>query len=215
MAKPSVLDGRAAGAVHLVGGRLCLDFVNSVGARRVSPSGKMTIRDEKLGDYLDLLAWARNARVLTASGAERLARKSTRREKESTTVFRRAAKLREALYYIFSAVVLGNKPQRFHLRVLNEELRMARAEEGLVFQKANFAWQWHAADSSLDRVVWAVVRSAAELLTQGDLTRLRQCGGDDCGWIFEDTSRNRSRRWCEMRDCGNVAKVRRFRQRQP
>src|SRR5437773_10895129 len=104
MEKSSVLDGRSAGAVHLVGGRLCLDFVNSVGARRVSPSGKMTIRAEKLGDYLDLLAWARNAEVLTASGAERLARKSTRREKESTTVFRRAARLRDALDYMFSAV---------------------------------------------------------------------------------------------------------------
>src|SRR6266498_3623239 len=56
-ALPSILDGRAAGGVHLVGGRLCLDFVNSVGARRVSPSGEMTIRDEKLRDYLDLLAW--------------------------------------------------------------------------------------------------------------------------------------------------------------
>src|SRR5438046_1847406 len=187
MTKPSVLDGRAAGAVHLVGGRLCLDFVNSVGARRVSPSGEMTIRDEKLRDYLDLLAWARNAGILAAGGAQRLASKSARREKEATTVFRRAAKLREALYCIFTAIVLGKKAERLHLRVLNQELRRARVEERLVFQKAHFAWQWHAAGSSLDRVVWEIARSAAELLTQSDLSRLRQCGGDDCGWFFEDT----------------------------
>ena len=56
MARPLRLDGRSASTLNLIGGRLCLDFVNSVGARRFSSSHKMTIRDEKLNDYLDLLA---------------------------------------------------------------------------------------------------------------------------------------------------------------
>jgi predicted RNA-binding Zn ribbon-like protein len=101
-----------------------------------------------------------------------------------------------------------------HLGMLNEELRLAREAEHLVFQKPHFAWYWSASNSSLDRVVASVARSAAELLTQNDPTRLHRCAGDDCGWIFEDISRNRGRRWCDMRDCGNVAKVRRFRRRQ-
>jgi predicted RNA-binding Zn ribbon-like protein len=210
----SLLAGRPAGAVNLVGGRLCLDFVNSVGARRISTSGEVTIRDEKLRDYLDLLAWARHAGAFTDGESKSLEREYTGRVNEARAIFRRAFHLRESLYRIFSGIALKRNTEQLHLRVLNEELRFARAAEHLVAQTDNFAWQWHAHDPSLDRVIWSVTRSAADLLTQGDLTRLRQCEGDDCGWIFEDTSRNRSRRWCEMRDCGNIAKVRRFRTRQ-
>jgi len=210
----AILDARPAARVKLVGGRLCLDFVNSLGARRISNSGELTIRDEKLGDYLDLLAWARHAGALGHADAKRLATEYMSRQNEATAIFRRALHLREALYDIFKTIVLKKKADPLHLGVLNQELRLARAAEHLVAFKDNFAWQWEAADLSLDRPIWPVARSAAELLTQGDLTRLRQCEGDDCGWIFEDTSRNRGRRWCDMRDCGNVAKVRRFRRRQ-
>lgn len=211
---PTLLEGRPAGAVNLVAGRLCLDFVNSVGARRISTSGEVTIRDEKLSNYLDLLAWARHTGAFTGNESNGLARKYTSSVDEAAAIFDRAFRLRESLYRIFMAILSKKNAERSHLHVLNEELRLARAAERLVAQKGNFAWQWHEHDLSLERVVWCVTRSAAELLTHGDLTRLRQCDGDDCGWIFEDTSRNRSRRWCEMRDCGNVAKVRRFRTRQ-
>jgi len=61
--------------------------------------------------------------------------------------------------------------------------------------------------------LWPLSRSAAELLTSADLAFIRECQGEDCGWLFLDTSRNRTRRWCDMRDCGNLAKVRRFRRR--
>jgi predicted RNA-binding Zn ribbon-like protein len=209
-----LLRKRPAAAVNLVGGHLCLDFVNSVGARRTGSSGEMTIRDEKLTDYVDLLAWGQHAKVLTHSQAQTLVRESGRCKKEAAAVFRRAIRLREALYYTFRAILLRREPERLHLRMLNEELRLARETEQLVFQKPHFAWHWSASKSSLDRVVASVARSAAELLTQADLTRLHKCAGDDCGWIFEDTSRNRGRRWCDMRDCGNVAKVRQFRMRQ-
>jgi predicted RNA-binding Zn ribbon-like protein len=212
MAAFSLPCERPAAAVNLVGGRLCLDFINSVGARRTARSGEMVIRDEKLTDYLDLLVWARHAGALTSGHARMLTRRQS--EKEATLAFRRAIRLREALYRIFRAILLRKEPERLHLRVLNEELRFVRETEHLVFRKSHFTWYWQPSDSSLDTVVRSVAQSAAELLTQGDLTRLHQCEGDDCGWIFEDTSRNRSRRWCEMRDCGNVAKVRRFRRRQ-
>jgi len=104
---------------------------------------------------------------------------------EAAAIFHRAFRLRESLYRIFRAILLKKNAERLHLHVLNEELRLARAAERLVAQKDNFAWRWHAHDLSLDRVVWSVTRSAAELLTQGDLTRLRQCQGDDCGWILK------------------------------
>ena len=65
----------------------------------------------------------------------------------------------------------------------------------------------------LDAVLWHVARSAAELLTSGDLGRVRGCASEECGWVFLDTTRNRSRRWCDMKECGNREKARRFYQR--
>ena len=58
-----------------------------------------------------------------------------------------------------------------------------------------------------------VASSAAELLTSAALEDTRECDSEGCGWLFLDTSRSRRRRWCDMRDCGNLAKVRRFRER--
>ena len=51
----------------------------------------------------------------------------------------------------------------------------------------------------------------ADLLTDGPLTTIRVCEGRSCGWLFLDTSRNRTRRWCDMKICGNRAKARRYR----
>jgi len=84
--------------------------------------------------------------------------------------------------------------------------RCSRTEKG-------FKWEWIGREASLDRMLWSIAHSGAEFLIKGDLSRLRECGGEECGWLFEDTSRNRSRQWCHMQDCGNLAKVRRFRTR--
>jgi predicted RNA-binding Zn ribbon-like protein len=109
----------------------------------------------------------------------------------------------------------GATPQPQHLEVLNRELAAARAAERLAWRGRTAVWRRDSAHPALDRIVGEVAQSAADLLTHGDLARLRLCGGDDCGWLFEDTSRSGTRRWCDMRDCGNVAKVRRFRARRP
>jgi predicted RNA-binding Zn ribbon-like protein len=63
-------------------------------------------------------------------------------------------------------------------------------------------------------MLWPVLRSAAELLTSDRMDRVRLCSAEDCDWLFLDSSRNRSRRWCDMAVCGNRSKVRRFRQTQ-
>jgi predicted RNA-binding Zn ribbon-like protein len=207
------LEGRRAGSVELIGGRLCLDFINSVGARRWS-GGEMSIRDEKLHDYLDLLAWAAHAGALTQSEAEGLARESHHRQKEAEAVFRRAIQLREGVYQIFRALLLHKRPKSEDLALLNQELQQARASENLKPAHGGFGFQSEAPASELQKVLWPIALSAADLLTQGDLSRLHQCEGDDCGWLFEDITRNRSRHWCNTRDCGNVARVRAFRSRQ-
>jgi predicted RNA-binding Zn ribbon-like protein len=78
---------------------------------------------------------------------------------------------------------------------------------------AAFHWAWDESDD-LAAPLWPVLRSAAQVLTGDDLTRVRECDSDSCRWLFLDCSRNRSRRWCDMQVCGNRAKARRHYRRQ-
>lgn len=205
--------------VKFIAGRPCLDFVNTVGGRisaRSNPRGRdyadMVLRD-KLSSYQDLLEWSRLAGLLTSREARRIALHAARRPGQSATVLRRAIEVREALYRIFKAVLKRRKPEARDWRILARELKAARAREQLLPSGRGFAWSWENPTDALDSILWRLARSAADLLTSPDLARLRQCGGEECGWLFLDTSRNRKRRWCDMRDCGNRAKVRRFRSR--
>jgi len=73
---------------------------------------------------------------------------------------------------------------------------------------AGFSGSWPAADY-LDRPLWPVARAAADLLQSEQLERVGECADDrGCGYLFLDTSRNHSRRWCSMESCGNRAKAR-------
>jgi predicted RNA-binding Zn ribbon-like protein len=213
------LSERPAGRAKLIGGRLCLDFVNSVGGRMIEPSAKKKIADgvivqeDKLSEYADLVAWSLHAGVVTEAEAARLLRESKQREKDAASVFARALALREAIWRICRAVVNQTPPRQSDLDLLNQELAIAHGRVRLAAGEKNFVWEWTDTKNSLDRMLWLVADSAAEYLTTGDLSRLRECGGENCGWLFDDTSRNRSRQWCDMQDCGNLAKIRRFRSR--
>jgi predicted RNA-binding Zn ribbon-like protein len=199
----------SAAEMRLVGGRLCLDFVNTVGGRNndSSPLG------DKLDAYSDLVAWGRHSGIVTASEAARLMKESKQKAAAANTVLRRAIALREALHRIFKAAMTERAPRSTDLETLNDELLKARKNERLISTDEGFRWEWIDGETALDRTLWPVTQSAAEFLSAGDFSRLRECGGEQCGWLFEDTSRNRSRQWCHMQDCGNRAKVRRFRTR--
>ena len=74
-------------------------------------------------------------------------------------------------------------------------------------------WSWREIGDSLDSPLWPVVWSAAVLLVSEEAGRIRMCGGQDCGWMYVDRSRNGLRRWCRMETCGTQAKSRRRRER--
>ena len=199
----------SAAEMKLVGGRLCLDFVNTVDGRRNDSS----LLGDKLKDYSDLVAWSQHSGIITAAESARLIRESKQKPAAANTVLHRAVALREALQHIFKAMVMKSAPQSIDIETVNDELLKARKNERLASTKGGFQWKWIDSETALDRMLWSIAQSAAEFLMTGDLSRLRECGGEACGWLFEDTSRNRSRQWCTMEDCGNVAKVRRFRTR--
>jgi len=128
-------------------------------------------------------------------------------------VFRDLIELREALYRIFQSILVARRPRSGDLAVLNRAVQSARGVRQVVMGRNTTEWRWSEAEASFDTLKWLVAESAVEFLTAADLSRLSRCGGDDCGWLFEDISRNHSREWCDTRDCGDRARVRRFRDR--
>ena len=205
--------------MKFIGGCVCLDFVNTVGGR-ISKGGRKGARDyadtvvrDKIPGYDDLMTWAQLAGVLAQPETRGLARRAAAQPKKAAAVLARATALREALYRIFKSVVESWPARAADVEALRRELKIARSHERLTPSPGAFVWNWVDQQEALDRVLWPVAKSAAELLTSRDLARVRQCGGDECGWMFLDTSRNRSRQWCDMKDCGNRSKVRRFRER--
>ena len=204
----------------LVGGELSLDFVNTVGGwgSRLPKGGARDYRDvvmrDKLHDYGVLVAWGNHTGLLTDKEAKSLVRLAEQQPEAAAAVRERAVRLRSAVYRLFRGAVNNWPPPAADVEALNEELAIARSHQRLIHTADGYRLAWEDCRAALDGMLWPLAQSAAALLTSADLSRIKQCGSDECGWLFYDTSRNRSRHWCDMKDCGNIAKVRRFRQRQ-
>ena len=64
-----------------------------------------------------------------------------------------------------------------------------------------------------DRIAAHLAMGLAELLVAGESRRLRTCASPTCREVFLDESRNRSRRYCDIRTCGNRLHVAAYRAR--
>jgi predicted RNA-binding Zn ribbon-like protein len=190
--------------LKLESGWLCLDFANTA---EWHLSEHPT---ERLTSYADLIAWARAISLLPDRAAQQLLRTADQHPTEAARVLDRAVALREAIYHIFVAVAAGKSPSAEDQATLNTELSRSMSKSRLVWNKATFDWGRQGEDGDLDQMLWWVLQSATNLLTSEDIQRVGVCADDrGCGWLFYDTSRNRTRQWCSMRGCGNRAKAKR------
>jgi predicted RNA-binding Zn ribbon-like protein len=129
---------------------------------------------------------------------------------KTAAALRRARELRQAIYSIFSALARGSAPPAKDLDVLNRCWKNASVHASVGHSNGKFQKTWVMdQDDELDRPLWPVAVSAAELLTSDELILARECASNRCSWLFLDNSRNKSRRWCDMRTCGNREKAKR------
>jgi predicted RNA-binding Zn ribbon-like protein len=193
--------------ISLRGGRICVDFVNTVDNRGTVHAV------EYFTSYTDVVAWGHHTGLVSEERARRLLAEAERHPKQAHAVLTHVVTLREALYRTFLAAAEGAPAAAADVDAINEALSHAMARARLIPADDGYVWAWEEDDTALDAPLWPVVRSAAELLTSAELHRVHLCSGEDCGWLFLDTSKNRSRRWCAMEGCGNRAKARRHYQR--
>lgn len=191
--------------LRIVGGDLALDFVNTVDGE---PDGDPGF--EHLRSYEDLVAWGHRVGILSEGRARRLLREARERPSGAEATHGRALELRDDLYELFRAVARGMKPSPGNVEALRQAESEALSRARLAPGDEGFAWEWPD-EGDLDGVLWPVVHAATELLTSGPLDRVKACAG--CRWLFIDESRNRSRRWCTMEECGTHEKVRRYLER--
>lgn len=202
---------------RFIAGDLALDFANTVHiAGLPDPLDELKTVD-------DLLRWARRAKLLETRESARISRQFRFDPAQARRVLTRAVHLRSVIYDLFSARAESARLDRKALAQFNVWLRDAMSHIQITDRvhgrapgqtKTGLALGWEPSHSApLDCIFWRITRSAADLLLD-DQKRVRQCRDQYCSWLFVDTSRNGSRRWCSMQLCGNRARVRSFRRRQ-
>ncbi len=124
-------------------------------------------------------------------------------------MFDDALLLRESLYDVFAALAINEQPQRQALERVQHMFANAMLHATLAHTHQHFTWTWED-QQRLDFMLWPITSSAMDILTSEEWKRVKQCPGvGDCGWLFLDTSKNGSRQWCSMQECGSRVKMRR------
>jgi predicted RNA-binding Zn ribbon-like protein len=191
-----------------------LAFVNTLSARPTPAPA------ERLTSYDALVEWAREQHLVSAAAAERLLAEARRHPHHAAAVLSRAKEFREALNVLAESMEQQKQPPPAALTTISDRLADAYAHGRLVPHDGALQWAFGAeedlsrrsgAKADLDRVLWEISRAAGRLVLSPRLSRVRSCAAGDCGWWFVDDTKNHSRRWCDMKICGNREKVRRFR----
>lgn len=193
---------------NLKSGHPVLEFTNTVNDHASEQPG------ETLFKYEDLLSWAKRIGLLRDEQVQALTRRTSSRPAEAAAVFAKSLELREVIYRILVAQTKGKSPADSDLALLNSVLVQPTRAAQIARRAGKFEWQWNFDETALEAPLWIIALSAVDLMTSENLQRVGQCADEDgCGWLFVDTTKNHSRRWCDINDCGNRAKQRRYQKR--
>lgn len=166
---------------------------------------------ENLATANALLDWAQRIDLLTPTQIISLKDVISRDPKKAESWFRSMKDFREVIYRVFAAIAHQNPPDPKDLFAITRINKRLMHDASLVKKDDHFEWGWKGKDPELDSILWLMVQSSLTLLSSPDLRHVKECADDrGCGWLFLDTTRNHSRVWCDMKDCGNRAKAHRY-----
>ena len=196
-------SGRTLKTLEIIGGALCLDFANTVNSR-------VDTEHDYLMQYSDLVSWANKVGILSPSQTSQLAKMAKQNAEEAQVALDEARRTREILYGVFSHTANDSEPPKKDMELILTAYGDSISHGQLIKQDHRYTTTWKL-DQSFDALMWPIVHSAGELLVSDDLEHVKECPG--CGWLFLDTSKNQSRRWCSMNTCGARDKMRRYHKR--
>ncbi|MGZ6768005.1 MAG: CGNR zinc finger domain-containing protein [Nocardioidaceae bacterium] len=185
----------------IVGGHLALDFANTVD----DPLGPA--RHDHAATYADVVTWSLRVGTVDHAQASRLLRRARRRPQEAAAALTQGHDLRDSLNEVFGGIADRAADVADRWTRLRPFVADAYATAVLSDAGAAPAWTW-AGVADLDVVLHPVAQAAADLLARADLRRVKRCAR--CPWLFLDHSKNHSRRWCDMNDCGKAEKIERY-----
>lgn len=188
---------------ELIAGNPALDLVNTLDWR-FRDNGP----EELLPGFDDLLRFAAQSQILSPKQIRQIMRTGT--EAEAADALVACRELREAAARVFYAAVDSETPPASQIKIVEHCFQQAREHQRLAWSGSRLVWEWLPSESGPDLPFWMLSVSAARLLLSDDMRLLRACEKPDCRWLFLDTSKNHSRRWCDMKICGNRMKARRF-----
>ena len=195
---------RTLETLELVGGTLCLDFLNTVNSR-VNPEHDYFVQ------YSDVVGWAEKIRILSPVQSHKIKKQASRNEEGAESALLAARTLRDLLYRLFSRAAKGSEPDKKDMEMLIVFYGESISRGQFIKEGTHYQTTWKL-DEALDAILWPIIHSAGKLLGSEDLDHVKECPG--CGWLFLDTSKNQSRRWCSMNTCGARDKMRRYHKRQ-
>jgi predicted RNA-binding Zn ribbon-like protein len=200
---PSDLPSRA-GSLDLIADDLALDFANTESGRGF-PSHQNHFREAG-----NVVEWLRHAKALPVDEVDWLRTRISEREDLAGDLLAAATELRAAVHDIGAALGHRAKPPEHALASLSALHARFVAKAELAPGVMACRWSWSVRASPVEAALGPIAVAAVRLFTEGDFHRIRECGGQACGWLFYDRSKNNRRRWCEMEVCGNRAKQRRL-----
>jgi predicted RNA-binding Zn ribbon-like protein len=189
---------------EFLGGDLALNFVDTVGG--LLSTGPLP-EDELLRSYEDLALFAVDQGLVTHALAQRLRRRARANPGEAEAALATVLERRALLDAVFRPLAAGDRPDAAALDELGAFAAEALTRGRLVRDGSEFRWTWDDA-ADLLTPLWPVAHAAVELLGHGPLDRIKGCGR--CRWLFLDTTKNNSRRWCSAVDCGKDEKMERY-----
>jgi predicted RNA-binding Zn ribbon-like protein len=199
------MDTRSIRTLKLVGGWLCLDFANTLGMHASDQT------QEFLRSYFDLAEWSQYSGIIDDDEERRLLLKAEKNPIEAEKAHQLAKELREIIFQIFSSIARKTSPHKKELDKFNQKLSQMMRHSKFKFPKSGVVWDVKRREDSLDGMLNSIIQSAFMLLISNELDRVKICADErGCGWLFFDQSKNSSRQWCDMKDCGNLAKQRRY-----
>jgi predicted RNA-binding Zn ribbon-like protein len=190
---------------QFLAGHPALELVNTLDLRfSANPQ-------DLLPTYADLLRFSAQLRLLPAEQARRLGR--TVRAHDGQAVLASTVELREALAAVLYAWVDGGKAAEGPVKILETQFRAAALHRSLRGGDERLVWSWSGFEQQAELPLWKLAQSASDLLVSEDTKQVKNCGDPTCRWLFLDVSKNHTRRWCDMKTCGNRMKARRHQAR--